>query len=84
MVTIDTMGCQKQIAADITKKRGDYIFALKENHPEIYAEVWDLFDIPNEPVYTEITKDHGRMEKWETWLCTGISWFAGWEQWAGL
>jgi predicted transposase YbfD/YdcC len=33
-VTIDAMGCQKQIAGGIGK--GDYVPALKENHPEAY------------------------------------------------
>jgi predicted transposase YbfD/YdcC len=44
MVTIDTMGCQKQIATGITKKQGEYVLTLKENHPETYTEVRDLFD----------------------------------------
>jgi predicted transposase YbfD/YdcC len=86
VVTIDAMGCQKQIAKDITTKKGDYVLSLKENHPEVYAEVRDLFDqtLLSEPGYTEITKDHGRIEKREAWLDTNLSWFAGQNQWAGL
>jgi hypothetical protein len=66
-------------------KKGDYVLALKENHPEVYAEVRDCFDAaPREPGYTEVTKDHGRIEKWEAWLDTDVFWFAGREAWAGL
>jgi hypothetical protein len=36
------------------------------------------------PQYTEVTKDHGRIEKREAWLCTDLSWFAGLATWAGL
>ena len=49
IVTIDTMGCQKQIASDIKRGKGDYVLALRENHPEVYAEVTELFlqnDLP--------------------------------------
>jgi hypothetical protein len=76
------MGCQKQIAGDIIEKQGDYVFTLKGNHPEVYAEVRDCFNaaIPDKPGYTEVTKDHGRIEKREAWLDTDISWFAGREQ----
>ncbi|MDR2177143.1 MAG: ISAs1 family transposase, partial [Treponema sp.] len=42
IVTIDAMGCQKAIAADIVAKHGGYTLALKENHPEVYAEAREL------------------------------------------
>ena len=86
VVTIDAMGCQKQIAADITKGEGDYVLSLKENHPEVYAEAAALFPEQElgEAEYTEVTKDHGRIEKREAWLNKDISWFAGLKDWAGL
>jgi predicted transposase YbfD/YdcC len=86
IVTIDAMGCQKQIAADIIQGKGGYVLALKENHPEVYAEAAALFDETElgQPEYTDITKDHGRIEKREAWLCSDISWFEGLEDWAGL
>jgi len=31
IVTIDAMGCQKAIAADIIERGGDYVLALKSN-----------------------------------------------------
>ena len=86
IITIDAMGCQKQIAADITKGKGDYVLALKENHPETHAEVVSLFpeNELGEAEYTETTKDHGRIEKREAWLYNDTSWFAGLKDWAGL
>jgi len=86
VVTIDAMGCQKQIAHDIIQGKGDYVLALKENHPETHAEAAALFpeNELGEADYTEVTKDHGRIEKREAWLCKDISWFAGREDWAGL
>jgi hypothetical protein len=70
-------------------KHGGYTLALKENHPEVYKEAQELFEGIDEagcffPQYTEVTKDHGRIEKREAWLCTDLSWFAGLAAWAGL
>jgi predicted transposase YbfD/YdcC len=89
IVTIDAMGCQKTIAPNIVAKHGGYTLALKENHPEVYAEVRELFEGIDEPScafsqYTEVTKGHGRIEKREAWLCTDLSWFADLAAWAGL
>jgi len=42
-VTIDAMGCQKEIAAQITEKDGDYLLALKDNHPTLCEAVADTF-----------------------------------------
>ena len=74
IVTIDAVGCQKQIAADIIKGKGDYVLSLKENHPEVYREVKELFpeEELGEPEYSEITKDHGRIEKRQAWLNSDI------------
>ena len=86
IVTIDAMGCQKRIAEDIIQGNGDYVLSLKENHPEVYGEVTELFPEHSlgEPEYAEITKDHGRIEKREAWLNKDISWFSGLKDWAGL
>lgn len=43
IVTIDAMGCQKEIAAQIKDQRADYVLALKDNQPTLHAEVQELF-----------------------------------------
>ena len=43
VVTIDAMGCQKNIARQIINKGGNYIFGLKENHVTLYHEVKQVF-----------------------------------------
>ena len=35
IVTIDAMGCQKEIAKQIIHHKADYILALKGNHPSL-------------------------------------------------
>jgi predicted transposase YbfD/YdcC len=39
VVTIDAMGCQKEIAKTITEQGADYVLALKDNHPTLCEAV---------------------------------------------
>jgi hypothetical protein len=39
MVTIDAIGCQKNIARKIVDKGGQYLLALKENQPTLHQKV---------------------------------------------
>jgi predicted transposase YbfD/YdcC len=43
LVTIDAMGCQKEIAAKIRDAGGDYILAVKDNQPTLHADIQDSF-----------------------------------------
>ena len=43
IVTIDAMGCQKEIAQGILDRGAGYMLALKENQGQLYADVRDLF-----------------------------------------
>jgi predicted transposase YbfD/YdcC len=39
VVTIDAMGCQKEIAGKIRERDGDYVLAVKENQPKLSERV---------------------------------------------
>lgn len=39
IVTIDAMGCQREIAAAIIDKDADYVLALKDNQPTLFEDV---------------------------------------------
>ena len=41
-VTIDAMGCQKEIAKKIVEKDGDYVLNVKENQPTLHAHIQRL------------------------------------------
>lgn len=67
-VTIDAMGCQKNIASSIIEKGGNYVLGLKRNQTKLYNQVRDLFSCDAEAFFetkTAITKDtgHGRVEE---------------------
>jgi predicted transposase YbfD/YdcC len=64
IVTIDAMGCQKEIAAQIVTGGGDYVLALKANHPEVLEDVSDSFALATvmNGADRTVDKNHGRFE----------------------
>jgi len=78
IVTIDAMGCQKTIAAQVIAQDGDYILALKENQPHLYDDVVRLFEWADNINYADLEHDtaretgkgHGRVE---TRVCDTLS-----------
>jgi predicted transposase YbfD/YdcC len=45
IVTLDAMGTQKTIAAQIQTAKADYILSLKANHPTLLAQVQGGFEV---------------------------------------
>mgnify|MGYP000146662145 CR=1 FL=1 len=43
IVTIDAMGCQREIVKRIIQKEADYVIAVKQNQPSLYNKVEQLF-----------------------------------------
>jgi predicted transposase YbfD/YdcC len=73
IVTIDAMGCQKEIAAQIVEQDGDYVLALKGNQEHLAQDVRALFEWAEfhhcaglqHPIDELVNKGHGRIEKRE-------------------
>lgn len=70
IVTIDAMGCQSKIAAQIVAGGGDYVLALKGNQGTLAAEVEEAFIDADAHDYTGVASEfvetlehgHGRVE----------------------
>jgi predicted transposase YbfD/YdcC len=43
-VTIDAMGCQKAIAANIKVGKGEFVIGVKGNQPKLLATIESFFD----------------------------------------
>jgi predicted transposase YbfD/YdcC len=71
IVTIDAIGCQKEIATKIREKEADYIFAVKDNQPRLFEDIKKRFDKHAEcpgqessfSTFTEDSNGHGRKER---------------------
>lgn len=44
LVTIDAMGCQKEIAQTIVDRKGDYLLTVKDNQPNLRASLQAYFE----------------------------------------
>ncbi|HSX80825.1 MAG TPA: ISAs1 family transposase [Candidatus Saccharimonadia bacterium] len=91
-VTIDAMGCQKEIAKVITDREADYVLALKENHPTLSGDVTRFFDEAKATAFADIAHayhetvdgDHGRIETRRYWITSDIEWLGAKASWAKL
>jgi predicted transposase YbfD/YdcC len=62
-VSINAMGCQKEIAKKIRDKKADYILAVKANHPRLYDEIESSFSLlKSESFLPPVEIGHGRIE----------------------
>jgi predicted transposase YbfD/YdcC len=65
LVTIDAMGCQKNIAHQITTQRGDYLLAVKGNQPNLLEAIETAFISAHEAEgvdrQNQVEKSHGRV-----------------------
>jgi predicted transposase YbfD/YdcC len=43
IVTIDAMGCQREIAQKIVAEKGDYMLAVNDNQPKLHEEIHAFF-----------------------------------------
>ncbi len=80
IVTIDAIGCQKEIVKLITQKNADYVISLKKNQVNLYEEVEKLFksgistgfqEFEHSTYKTEET-GHGRHEIRQYVMLSGI------------
>lgn len=85
IVTIDAMGCQKNIATAIVAKEADYILAVKGNQRELNEQVQESFRfIQVNSVAQEIDLGHGRIEKRVCSVITDLSMIEQTDQWTKL
>ena len=92
VVSVDAMGCQKNIARVIRDRGADYVFGLKGNHPTLHREVLDSFDAVTcaklaafpQSFAAAADKGHGRNEYRSVWVQRDIDWLTRSEAWSGL
>lgn len=95
-VTIDAMGCQKEIARQIIGQEGHYMLAVKENQRALHAKVKALLDeailenfagMSHGSCEQSREKDnHGRVETRRVWVTDEVHWLGKelLDQWPGL
>jgi predicted transposase YbfD/YdcC len=92
VVSIDAMGCQTEIAAQIVAQQGDYVLALKGNQGDLHQDVQQLFNHAHNQNFRGIehdfyetqTQGHGRQEIRRYWVMGNTEYLIGAENWAKL
>ena len=99
IVTIDAMGTQKVIARQIREKGADYVLALKDNQPNLRAEVEGIFNAEEEALREEkkskkrgqsptlvetVEQGHGRWETRRVLSVEAPEWLGKKEAWQDL
>jgi predicted transposase YbfD/YdcC len=95
IITTDAMGCQKEIASLVVEGKGDYVLALKDNHPLLSEDVQLLFDdlaasrfrAYDYDIEQTVDKDHGRLETRQCWTISDpavLRGLRGIKEWDGL
>jgi predicted transposase YbfD/YdcC len=91
-VTIDAMGCQKEIAKQIVAQGGDYVLSLKGNQGNLHKDAELLFDKAKEDNYKDMAHDtyttvdggHGRVETRRYTTIGDLDWFEEKSKWPKL
>src|SRR5260370_14618464 len=92
VITIDAMGCQRDIAQKVLDKKADYILALKGNQGSLREDV-QLFAAEQKAKGFRGTKstrhktvdgDHGRIETRTYTVIHDVAWLQDRHQWPGL
>jgi predicted transposase YbfD/YdcC len=92
VVTIDAMGCQREIARKIVDKKADYVLALKGNQgtlrddAELFANEQKAkgFADTTISVARTVDGDHGRIETRNVTVVHDVAWLQERHQWPGL
>jgi predicted transposase YbfD/YdcC len=92
IITIDAMGCQRDIAQKVLDKKADYVLALKGNQGSLREDV-ELFATEQKAKRftdtkisqdTTIDGDHGRIETRTTTVIHDVEWLQERHRWPGL
>jgi predicted transposase YbfD/YdcC len=90
VITIDAMGCQKEIAGQIIEAGGEYILAVKENQPNLHQDISDHFLRIHEygdakcRHYRTTEKGHGRVERRDYYITPVPEALRNQQAWRGL
>lgn len=92
IVTIDAMGCQKEIAKKITDAGGDYVLGVKDNQPTLHQAIKTYFDEHLDDDLRNVAHrrhetcetSHGRRDQRYYYLAKVPDDFPLKDEWAGL
>ena len=94
-VTLDAIGCQREVARQVVEGGGDYVLAVKQNQPALHDKVKALLDeaildgfegMAHDALGPEADGGHGRVETRRAWVTPEVHWLGRdlLDAWPGL
>jgi len=92
VVSIDAMGCQKQVVDQIVSRHADYVLAVKGNQKNLHSELVHFFEQAEEAQFEYISHDwhksyeevRGREEERMLYVTGDIDWLPMRDEWQKL
>lgn len=92
IVTIDAMGCQRDIAEQVIDQGGDYSLGLKGNQGDLHEATEDFFKTAQQADFKDVKysyheetdNGHGRLETRRYWITEELRTLPKTERWKGL
>jgi predicted transposase YbfD/YdcC len=95
IVTIDAIGCQQDIAAQIIEQEADYLLAVKGNQENLQDDIALFFELAEQTDFSrvnhtyarKVNKGHGRVEVRQCWAIDGeesLQFLRNYQAWSGL
>jgi predicted transposase YbfD/YdcC len=95
IVTIDAIGCQKEIAQQLVDQEADYLLAVKGNQEHLLADIELLFRLAEQNDFAKVdcnyartvNKGHNRIEVRRCWAISGeesLQFLQNYEEWPKL
>jgi predicted transposase YbfD/YdcC len=92
LVTIDAIGCQKEIAQGIVDGKADYVLRVKDNQPTLHQAIADFFSTQFETEFqgtphaqhSTHEKGHSRVQERYHYVCDVPEDFVVLKEWPGL
>lgn len=91
IISLDAMGCQKEVAEQIREKQADYVLALKGNQSSLHEDVTLFLESEmakpgskEVAFHEEIDGEHGRIETRRYYVSEQINWLHQKNEWKDL
>lgn len=93
VVTIDALGCQKEIAGQIVAAKANYVLQVKDNQPALHSKLQvaledcrlDGFAGMDFDYFEQTNGGHGRIETRKLWVCWNVDLLGELQsQWPGV
>lgn len=84
IVVADALHCKKDSAKTVVAEGGDYLFVVKDNEPNLKADIELFVQNENLEKFSKTEKNGGRIEKRTAYVSQNIEWLENRDKWANL